>query len=338
MLASISYDAIKKISSFCAQNLTNTAWAYSTLVISDQPLLHATSAEVIKKSSDFCAQNFGNTAWAFAVRIVEDPPLIKAISSEAIRLISDYDLQALAWLADIGLDCHEEIERLLNRDISMVWEGFPADPEHFDDAFMKSLKRMRVDNFGAVGNRLLLNYMGIEHASGSLEDRAMLMICAHRREDPREDPNETKFGGPTRHKRVFSYAEYRVLGACLGPNAIEGAMIQENGARGPHFEDTPLRPVPLPINQRVERSACSEFLLLSELCALIQKSGAQQEEERSAVSGSLRLYSTGPSCVSCVATIWQFHLRFPQLLVEVGYSKTQGVPLISIHRPSALRG
>merc|ERR1712066_909827 len=103
----------------------------------------------------------------------------------------------------------------------------------------------------------------------------------------------------------------------------EGALLQENGARGPHFENTPLRPVPLPINQRVERSACSEFLLLSELCWVFHEAGAVSEVQRQTIGGSLRLYSTGPSCISCITTVWQFHIRYPEISIEVGYSKTQ---------------
>merc|ERR1711904_760407 len=99
-------------------------------------------------------------------------------------------------------------------------------------------------------------------------------IAKHRLMDPREDPSEMKFVGPTRHKRVFSYAEFRIHASFIGVEPLEGAWLQENGARGKHSEGSPLKPIPLPINQRVERSACADFLLLSGLCKSWEQAGA----------------------------------------------------------------
>eukprot|EP00811_Abedinium_folium_P035325 NODE_8127_length_1521_cov_3.482066.p1 GENE.NODE_8127_length_1521_cov_3.482066~~NODE_8127_length_1521_cov_3.482066.p1 ORF type:complete len:362 (+),score=130.43 NODE_8127_length_1521_cov_3.482066:412-1497(+) len=322
MLDAIAADAVKKPALFTAQNLTNTAWAWASLVVIDRRLLPAISAEAMPRCSDFCAQNFGNTAWALAVRAVHAPPLLDAVYAAGLARTASYDLQALCWLADFNLACHAELEWRLEREVEQVWQLFPAASHVIGDAFLAALRQIRVDNLGAVGNRMLLRHMGVEQGDASLEERALVSIRAHRRLDPREDPSTTKFGGPTRHKRVFSYAEYRVrLAAAAPPALLEGALLQENGARGAHFAVTPLRAVPLPINQRVERSACSEFLLLSELCAALGEPGQCAEAE-----GTLRLWSTGPSCLSCMAALWQFRLRFPRLRVELGFAELQGQP------------
>jgi len=257
---------------------------------------------------------------------------LDAISAEASKHMADYDLQALTWLADFDLHCRDGLQVLLDREVEAVWEKFPDEPDFVDESFLKSIKNLNVDNLGAVGSRLLLNRMGVLETDNSFEDRATETIWTHRREDPREDPNETKFGGPTRHKRVFSYAEYRISGACLTQEFFEGAILQENGARGPHLHATPLRPVPLPINQRVERSACSEFLLLSELCWVLSEAGAVTEAQRRKLDGILRLYSTGPSCLSCITTLWQFHLRYPSISLEVGYCHMQVTTLIALRQ------
>lgn len=335
MLASISESAIKIIQSFTAQNLTNTAWSFATLAILNEPLLEATSAEVQKKSPEFCAQNFGNTLWAFAICGLPDRPLRDAISKQAIRKLQEYDLQALAWLADFELDCHDSVLSLLDREVEGIWRqlsGFEESGAGLDEAFMKFLRSLRVDNLGAVGDRLLLSRMGVREADAGLEERALQTIARHKLEDPREDPHETKFGGPTRHKRVFSYAEFRVRAACMGPEPVEGAWLQENGARGPHSDSSPLRPVPLPINERVERSACSEFLLLAGLCKAWQEAGAAGDRARGELTGTLRLYSTGPSCLSCVAALWQFGLCYPRVALEVSYSATQPTTLVALQR------
>eukprot|EP00747_Dinoflagellata_sp_TGD_P061820 gnl/TRDRNA2_/TRDRNA2_152685_c0_seq2.p1 gnl/TRDRNA2_/TRDRNA2_152685_c0~~gnl/TRDRNA2_/TRDRNA2_152685_c0_seq2.p1 ORF type:complete len:439 (-),score=79.81 gnl/TRDRNA2_/TRDRNA2_152685_c0_seq2:30-1346(-) len=334
MLNSISEDVLKKISLFTPQNLTNTAWSWATLAVCDVPLMAATSAEAIKKCQHFSAQNMGNTAWSFATCSVEDQPLLDAISAEAIRNIAAYDLQALIWVADFDLHCHSELVKLLEAEVAQVWKHFPTSPEGIDVSFSVYLKQLQIDNLGAIGSRLLLNHMGIMVADETLQMRALETIALYRHDDPREDANEMTFGGPTRHKRVFSYAEYQIFGSFITSEGqqLEGAMLQENGARGPHFEETPLRAVPLPINQRVDRNACSEFLLLSELCAIFSEAGVVSESERLATVGTLRLFSTGPSCLSCCAAIWQFCLRFPGVRMEVGFSKVQITPLISLRQ------
>lgn len=242
----------------------------------------------------------------------------------------EMEMQALAWLADFDLSCKEGLARRLEEELTPIWKAFPAaaTPEvmQHDGEFLRYLRSLRVDNYGAVGTRFLLNWMGALEAPEELLDRAMQMIIQHKRNDPREDDNELKFGGPTRHKRVFSYAEYHLEASCLCVTPFEGAMIQENGARTERTEATPLKPVALPINERVVRTACSEFLLLSELCGVLEECGAGARE-RASVQGVLRLFSTGPSCLSCICAMWQFKSLFPQVVLEVSYAKTQATTL-----------
>mmetsp|Transcript_81887 Transcript_81887/g.144557 ORF Transcript_81887/g.144557 Transcript_81887/m.144557 type:complete len:390 (+) Transcript_81887:145-1314(+) len=321
MLGSISADVIKKISQFTPQNLANTAWAWATLAVHDVPLLQAITIEAVAKRAEFTAQNFGNTAWAFAAFTVEDAPLMQAISQQAMQKMEQYDLQALTWLADFDLSCQKELAKRLGQEVLDVWRNFPSDSwasSGPDAAFLRYIRQLGIDNLGAVGDRLLFEQMGVHEAPSGLGHRARLVIAEHCVEDPREAPDETTFGGPSRHKRVFSYAEYQ-LSFSSNQTDLEGAILQENGARGAHFETSPLHPVQLPINQRVERNACSEYLLLSDLCGLIQEA-ALPERRHSDLSGTLRLYSTGPSCMSCMTAIWQFHLRYPSVRLEVGYS------------------
>jgi len=314
-------DVMQKAAQFTPQNLSNTVWAWATLAVTDVPLLKVIAIEAIAKCPEFTAQNFGNTAWAFATCAVAHPPLMQAISQQSMRKIDDYDLQGLTLLADFDLACQQELAKRLEKEVLEIWRHFPSSSwtaSGPDAAFLRYIRQLGIDNLGAVGDRLLFKQMGVHEAPVGLDHRARAMIAEHSVEDPREAADETTFGGPSRHKRVFSYAEYQLF---VGSQQVEGALLQENGARGLHFETSPLHPVQLPINQRVERNACSEFLLLSELCGLIQASESGLSERLSGeLCGTLRLYSTGPSCMSCMTAIWQFHLRYPSIRLEVGYS------------------
>jgi len=206
--------------------------------------------------------------------------------------------------------------------VEVVWHRFPKATSALNDDFFDYLRSLQVDNLGAFAGRLLLNKMGAKHAPDGFRDRALQMIQTHRVEDPREQPGECKFGGPSRHKHVFSYAEYRIYGPCLDKlQPFEGAILQENGARGAHVHDSPLIAIKLPINPRVDRTACSEFLFLAELCWMLRIEGASESRRQESLTGVLRIFSTGPSCVSCLASMWQFRLLYPQISLEVDYVK-----------------
>mmetsp|Transcript_51017 Transcript_51017/g.91880 ORF Transcript_51017/g.91880 Transcript_51017/m.91880 type:complete len:321 (+) Transcript_51017:61-1023(+) len=281
---------------------------------------------------------------------------MEAIAALVVRNMRDYDLKALSSLADLHLSCNAELQQCLDFEISKVWDNFPKTYQsgHLDRAFTEYVKQLGIDNLGSVGDRLLMQYMCIQEAPAGFEARALETMIAHCQEDLREDPAEMTFGGPSKHKRVFSYAEYRIcflqeeggFVASRGPEE-EGALLQENGARGQSLSSSPLTAVPLPINHRVQRSACSEFLLLSELCALLRSSFSEEEEEEEelredsgefckkegtllpaealrGIQGTLRLYSTGPSCMSCMVALWQFRMLHPLIRLEVSYATASG--------------
>jgi len=200
-----------------------------------------------------------------------------------------------------------------------------------DDRFHLYIHELQIDNLGAVGDRLLLDKMGFNTVPSGLEERAFEVMQTYMKVDPREahDPDH-KFGGPTRHKRVFSYAEYQFWGACIELQPFEGAMLQENGARTSNSLRTPLRAIPLPINQRVDRTACSEFLLLSELCTLLTEAGVQDEKHRFEITGVFRLFSTGPSCISCCFALWQWHRLYEGVEVQIGYTQHHAADVVEL--------
>lgn len=221
--------------------------------------------------------------------------------------------------------------------VDAVWSHFPKTIEAFDDKFFDYVRDLQVDNLGAYAGRLLLQKMGAKHAPDGFRARAVQMIEAYRVEDPRERTDERKFGGPSRHKHVFSYAEYRIHGACLKvAQPFEGAIIQENGARSEHLCESPFFAIRLPINDRVDRTACSEYLLLADFCWMLRVEGASEIADRHGLQGTLRIFSTGPSCLSCLIAMWQFRMRYPQITLEIDYVKMQALPMIELRRPPSV--
>lgn len=322
LLAAIAAMAATKVMSFTAQNLANTAWAFATLAIRDRLLLSAIAAEAIRKCHEFSAQHLGNTVWAFSVLSMQDAPLMMAISEEARRHIFEYDLAALTWLTDYELIDDEVVHERLASEVVRVWRSLPDSPGGLGQPFLEMLQHVQVDSLGGVGSRMLLGHLNVRETDPAFDRRALEVIEQHRVEDPRENPQETMFGGPTRHKHVFSYAEYRIENfSQLGcsEDVVEGAVLQENGARSQWSVQSPLQSAPLPINRRVDRAACSEFLLLSTVCIVLRDAGACGQHERSQLVGLLRLWSTGPSCLSCLAAIRQFQLLFPGVQLEIGF-------------------
>eukprot|EP00404_Azadinium_spinosum_P031452 CAMPEP_0180573114 /NCGR_PEP_ID=MMETSP1037_2-20121125/9599_1 /TAXON_ID=632150 /ORGANISM="Azadinium spinosum, Strain 3D9" /LENGTH=65 /DNA_ID=CAMNT_0022590515 /DNA_START=256 /DNA_END=450 /DNA_ORIENTATION=- len=64
------------------------AWAFAAIKLESWPLLEALSAEALRTISEFEHQSLSNTLWAFATRAEKDIPLFEAISSQAIRRIT----------------------------------------------------------------------------------------------------------------------------------------------------------------------------------------------------------------------------------------------------------
>mmetsp|Transcript_110589 Transcript_110589/g.312870 ORF Transcript_110589/g.312870 Transcript_110589/m.312870 type:complete len:179 (-) Transcript_110589:117-653(-) len=147
------------------------------------------------------------------------------------------------------------------------------------------------------------------------------------------DPATWRFGGPTLHKRVFCYCEYRLqedAGAeGAPPQLIEGAILQENSARRKRMAGAPrwFHAVQLPINEIVDRAMCTEYLMLTELSLVVRgaAAGPVLEAPCRGISGEVRVYASGPPCVSCLGVFRQFQLRFPRVGLAVAFGRSQVV-------------
>jgi len=186
-------------------------------------------------------------------------------------------------------------------------------------AYAGCIAELRVDNFGAMGSRLLMGAIGIGEVSLHFVERIV-----HGR--PQFSVAPTSRTGPMQ-PRIYSYAEYEIV----HPVCFHGALAYENGLQvaedGSKVACRPrwLRAITLPINAYVERELCAEFQLLEDLCNLFASKSSSRlafslldETARLQVSGTVHLLVTGSSCVSCLGAIRQFQLLWPNVGLFVG--------------------
>jgi len=102
-----------------AQNLSNTAWAFSTRRVLDQQLLEAIAASAIPRIADFDVQALANTLWSLASMLFLDNPLLDAISSTAILALhaATPPLQPGA----LAVDVYFQVSHFTNHLCQLVW-------------------------------------------------------------------------------------------------------------------------------------------------------------------------------------------------------------------------
>jgi len=62
-----------------SQHLSNPAWSFANLLISDAPLLSSISASAIPMIHDFSPQPIANTLWSYARLAKSDDPCLNAL-------------------------------------------------------------------------------------------------------------------------------------------------------------------------------------------------------------------------------------------------------------------
>lgn len=358
LMEAIAAESIRKMSDFDPQNLSNIAWAYAKLGMTHEPLLDAISAEVISKLSELTPRECSGLSWAFATLRRSDVPLLDAISSkalanmvefeslyiattawaydtlkmldgplrdalasEALRKINSMENQPLATLVDLDLPGCGVLEERLASKIDTF-----ADRWRSQDAFSGSnalLFEWQVDNLGIFGTGTLLEKLGVHPPQDpEFTVRARARIGAEAAHHAPEDWRKQRFFFK---ERVYCYAEFALAHPTVTETwKLQGTMVKENSFLG---EGTRagrtglLRSVVLPINELVDRTLCAEFQMLSELCDLVDSVGVTGKASRGFVTGTVRLWTSGASCLSCVGIMRQFLLLFPRAVLEVKCEK-----------------
>lgn len=229
------------------------------------------------------------------------------------------DCQPLATLVDIGLPgCKPLEQRLTSLIATFADKWLKLDAEKASSSL---LFEWQVDNFGVLGTALLLKHIGIGSPDTRFEQRARQRIGAE----------ETSRGDDWRRQRfffkerVYCYIEFALKHpTAKDPHKLQGTLVKENSFLG---EGTRagrtglLRSTSLPINDLVDRTLCAEFQALSELCDLLDSVGITGKSSRRFVTGTVTLWTTGASCLSCVGTMRQFLQVFPSTTLEVRCAK-----------------
>jgi len=230
---------------------------------------------------------------------------MNAISQEVIRRLDNLDPQAMANLIDSVPSCAEDLGKRLAPVLDFFVAGMPSSLDGWRDGrtFTNLLQQVAVDNFGIVGTSAVLQRLGIGQAPVSFLQRAHHRVTQVLQE---ADVRKDTFG--LIHKRVLCYAEWDVITS--SGESIRGALLRENGIRVGHTEPPAwLRSFPTPINYMIGRDLCGEFQLVTGMALVLDAVSPGR------LQGSATIFSSCTPCVSCVAVLRQFHLRFPELQV-----------------------
>ena len=91
--------AVRRVSDFEAQSLSNTAWAFVIARQSDMELLGVLARAAEQCIDDVAVQALNNTAWAFATAGLSDVQLFTALARKAEKRLVDFSALQLATLA-----------------------------------------------------------------------------------------------------------------------------------------------------------------------------------------------------------------------------------------------
>lgn len=193
--------------------------------------------------------------------------------------------------------------------------------------YESAVRALSVNSFGVMGSSLLLEELGLAPLSLSFVQRAADVLTSGNPEALLAT-SPLLFNDTASLGDACSFAEYFVTLSSTGsddesPVQLEGSLLRKNG-----FGDRILLPVTnlsvtAPFTQRreqplfavrfarnrIDRRACSEFRLLSQLAALNPKRS----------SGHVRLFISRAPCISCISAMVQFQRLCPSIELKVGF-------------------
>jgi hypothetical protein len=129
LFSALSHRAQSIIGDFKAQGVSNTAWPYAALNIWDSALFSALSHRAQNIIGDFKAQEVSNTAWAYARLNVSDTDLFSALSRRAQNIIGDFKAQEVsntAWAYATLNVCDTDLFSALSRRAQSIIGDFKA--------------------------------------------------------------------------------------------------------------------------------------------------------------------------------------------------------------------
>ncbi|CAE8601378.1 unnamed protein product, partial [Polarella glacialis] len=220
-----------------------------------------------------------------------------------------------------------------SRQSPILWT-LGSDSAHWD-LYAEAVDGIRIDNFGCVGTRMLMSWMGIGDVSKDFRQRGL---------QPGRVPRfgrltavlERADGVSWMRTRVVNYVEYHLAGA---GGEVRGAETCENAYHGEVTSNSRwLRAVTPPFNAFADRRTCSEFRFFDRLIeALALKGMAVDSLIRSAVAGHVEMLINAAPCVSCIGVMRQFQLLYPLVQLSISGGRQLPVELLPAP-PGALLG
>lgn len=259
----------------------------------------------------------------------EHKPLCNAISEEASKKLTSLGTQQLGTLADLNLPCSDAVELRLREVVLQFADGVPNSLAGFEKGdYARLVEYFDLDCFGSRGDSYLLSLLCIAEAPRDFSERAALLVVQFQK---RHAETWWRSDGLL-HQRVVSYAEMDVEPfAARNCGALRSPRFQQNGYHGMRQGQDWIVATSLPLNSNVDRSLCSEYQLLSQVCedlagSRLQLSGPSRQQVapgRQLLAGArgwLRLHVTGAPCLSCIGAMHQFQLLAPgvQLSISIG--------------------
>lgn len=185
------------------------------------------------------------------------------------------------------------------------------------------MDNIRIDNFGGVGTRLLLGWMGVCEAPEDFCRRSIaegwIPKIGRMTGVIERGPGITWI-----RTRVVSHVHYNLK----GPGAeLKGEEAAENAYHGEVLGDSRwLRAVTPPFNAFADRRTCSEFRFFDRTIEALSRAGlASDPIVRAQVEGFITIYINCPPCVSCIGVVRQFQMLFKGVTLRM--SGGRGVPL-----------
>lgn len=171
---------------------------------------------------------------------------------------------------------------------------------------------VRIDNFGIVGTRILMDSLGVRDLPASFRERATPFIPRLGRltsEVPRGE------GVSWMRTRVVNYWEYNLE---WPGGRLQGAENGENALHERARDSRWLRAVTPPFNPFADRRTCSEFRSFDRLLEELSRAGTSADENlRGRVSGCIMMLINAPPCVSCIGVMQQFQLLYPRVVLHI---------------------
>jgi len=258
--------------------------------------------------TEFELQDIAGIAWSFATMQNLNPPLLLAIAAASSRMSIEFGSQETVLLIDAGFDASmfPDLETNLH---ALATDGVTA-LESTGGMIQEWVREACVDRLGWAGTELMVELMGLSKPSRCIQQElaSVAKEVDAGLQGSRKSPSD----------RVIAVAHLLVASA-----GVETVITRGPGSAGDpsdHAQIGPihLRPIQLPLSRWVDRSRCSEFRVLEEVCGRMLT-----PKDLSRMPCKLAVCVFGaPPCLSCMAAVQQVRCRFPGLEIEISFRKS----------------